>query len=239
MQHGTIQQSWAALYVLSCIKFTMTLMLENQTSKALLFGQKALVVARAAKLQSSHLYAVLLKHMLNICMKLQPGFGVRHGEHAVPFEGFITAVAQVKLTFPSSTAECTKIDIFVLEHTCWVKELQAELVRCGDSASFHVCCSQLFHEHIALGIKYNGCQYDEYNGCQYVHCMTTSLFVYVNLGCAVCLRNKMLWLDDTTNDGLKFRHTLIGVVDVTRSCYWKALTVCHSVLHHVLLDLML
>lgn len=108
----------------------MTLMLENQLSKALLYGQKALVVARAAKLQSSHLYAVLLNHMLNICMKLESGLGIGHGEHAVPFEGFIAAVAQVKLTFPSSTAEWTKIDIFSREHTGWVKELQAELVRC-------------------------------------------------------------------------------------------------------------
>lgn len=49
----------------------------------------------------------------------------------------------------------------------------------------------------------------------------------------------MLWLGDMTDDGLKFGHTLIGVVGVTRSCCWKALTVCHSVLHHVLLDLML
>lgn len=156
------------------MKFTMTLMLENQLSKALLYGQKALVVARVAKLQSSHLYAVLLKHMLNIRMKLESGLGVRHGDHAVPFEGFIAAVAQVKLTFPSSTAEWTKIDICVREHTCWVKELQAELVRCGGSAFFHVCCSQIMHEHIALGI--------EYSDCRYVQRMTMSLFVKVSLG---------------------------------------------------------
>lgn len=73
-------------------------MLENQTSKALLYGQMALAVARAADLQGTLVYALLLKMMLDICINLQhkPCSGICHGEHAIPFEGFKAAAAKVK-----------------------------------------------------------------------------------------------------------------------------------------------
>lgn len=115
-------------------------MLEDQTSEALLYGQKAVAVARAAKLQGSCYYAVLLKEMANI--------GVSLDQHdAIPFEGFRAAVAEVKRLSVSrgaaSETELAWFDSFMQEHTCWVKELQAELVRCKILASCHLYCSQL------------------------------------------------------------------------------------------------
>ena len=52
---------------------------------------------------------------------------------AIPFEGFRAAVAQVK-RHPASrnvmSNELALFDSIIQEQTCWVKELQGELVRC-------------------------------------------------------------------------------------------------------------
>ena len=128
LQVGTVQQPWAVLYVQSCHKLSLTLMLKYQISKGLFYQQNSLAVARAAKLQGSRLYRGLLKDMLDSCLKLYtPGLGVRHGEHAIPYEGFIAALAFLK---QSGSEDYAEVDSFIQEHTCWVKELQAELVRC-------------------------------------------------------------------------------------------------------------
>lgn len=125
-----------------CFKLSLTLILESQAVQALLYVQKALVVAWAAKLQGSSLYASLVDTIVNICAnrKVSPGdLGFRHGEHAIPYEGFIAA-AHGQLQHRSQLA---LNDTFIREHTCWVKELQAELVRCDGLPDFHMYCSHL------------------------------------------------------------------------------------------------
>ena len=87
---------------------------------------------------------MLLKEMIDAYVNLQhePSKGPRDGGHAIPFEGFIAAVADVKKRLPGTLSQ-TKVDTLIQQHKSWVAEVQAELVRCKVSASLHVCCSHL------------------------------------------------------------------------------------------------
>lgn len=145
MQASTIPGPWAILYMLSCFRVSVTFSLENQASQALLYGQKAVAVARAARLQGRSCYAFLFANLLNIYIQLEykAGSGARHGEHATPYEGFIAAVAVVKQMALTSSKMLAMIDSFIQEHTRCVEEMQAELVRYEGPASFHLYCSDL------------------------------------------------------------------------------------------------
>lgn len=144
-QAGTVEALWAILYVQSCNNCGMTLMREDQTSKAIPYGLKALAVGRAAKLQGSLLYAALLERMLIICLRLRyaPTLGFRQGDHAISYEGLVDAAAHVKQKLEVSSRRLAQLDSFILEHESWVQGLQAELVRCKGPASFRLYCSHL------------------------------------------------------------------------------------------------
>ena len=143
LQVGTIPAHWAALYAHACLKLCEKLRLEgNQASKVLLYVQRALAVARAAKLHSSSLYATLLESLIYIHLEYKPSFGSRGGEHAVPYEAFIAAVAVVKQRRSHSREKSARFDNCIQGHIRWVKELQAGLVRCTGLAYFQLCCSQ-------------------------------------------------------------------------------------------------
>lgn len=190
----------------ACVNRRLTLMLEEQTSKALSYGQKALAVARAAKLQGTWFYAVVLKENAVICTGLdfKSSLGGGYQEHTIPFEGFTAAVAQVKQRLPVDTgareAEFARFDSFIEEHTCWVKELQAELVRCEGPASSHLFCSQLVSpltNSFCLALR-------EPTLVLSLHDHELAVDV---TGCVVLLRNKLEWLK---GDGAqKLRHWLL------------------------------
>lgn len=126
-----------------CFKLALTRVIENQAARALLYLQKALAVAQAAKLHGSQRYASMVNTVVNSYAnrEVSPAdLGFRHGEHAIPYEGFMSAVANGQ--FPQKPLLAKK-DAFIQEHTRWVKQLQAELVRCEGLASLHVYHSQL------------------------------------------------------------------------------------------------
>ena len=130
----------------SCFKLSLTLTVETQSPTALLYAQKGLVVARAAPLQGGVLYASLLEAIIDICVDLKYApatLGFRHGELTIPYEGFIAAVPSMKRRPRRDSEKFAQIDTFIQKHTCWVKELQAELVRCEGLAFSHVCFNQL------------------------------------------------------------------------------------------------
>lgn len=144
-QVGTVQQYWAVLYMHCCFKLSMTLVLESQAIKGLLYAQKGLVVARAAKLQGSKHYASLLDTIVNIWAnrKVTPcDLGFRHGEFAIPCEGFTAAVADGQSKQRPVLAQTAT---FVQDHTYWVEELQAELVRWEGLAYFQCIAASLYH----------------------------------------------------------------------------------------------
>lgn len=82
------------------------------------YGQSGLAVAQAAQLQDSELYTTMLELVLNIFVVLtKPSyFGVRRGEHAIPYEAFIAAVARVKQKRSARRTDTAEFDTFVQEH---------------------------------------------------------------------------------------------------------------------------
>lgn len=143
LQVGTIPTPWAALYAHACFKLCEKLRLEgNQSSKMLLYAQRALAVARVGKLHGSDLYATLLENLIHIHLKWEPSFWTRHGEHAVPYEAFTAAVVVVKQRRSHSREKSAQYDNYIRDYIRWVKEMQAGLVRCTRLASFRLCCSQ-------------------------------------------------------------------------------------------------
>lgn len=127
LQAGTVGKVWALFYSLSSGLVAQSVKLERQHRKALMYYQQALVVQRAAQLQSSDSCAHMLAEMLEncICLAKNPA------TPSFPFEGFVDAVVQatrVRVS-PQQYDKLLQVEKYVQEHQRWVEELQQELVR--------------------------------------------------------------------------------------------------------------